>query len=107
MMETAEHEARRRAADAANGCAQKPKPAGRPRDLVLAVLRRGPATKSEIREVNTRASAIAHVDWLVEAARQAERARCAKVLRDIAAKYTPGAYQWSLYLKAADAIEAP
>lgn len=66
-----------------------------------------PMIDHEQQVVNTRASAIAHVDWLVEAARQAERARCAKVLRDIAAKYTPGAYQWSLYLRAADAIEAP
>lgn len=56
-METVEHEASRRAADAANGCAQKPKPAGRPRDLVLAVLRRGPATKSEIREATALSNA--------------------------------------------------
>lgn len=46
-----DREARRRAADAANGCAQKPKPEGKPRDLVLAALRWEPATRQEVREL--------------------------------------------------------
>jgi hypothetical protein len=49
VIETAEHEARRRAADAANGCAKKPRPPGDPRALIIEVLRRGPATRQEIR----------------------------------------------------------
>ncbi len=43
---TPEREAQRRAADARNGCAMKPKPAGEPRALVLAAL---PGTRQEIR----------------------------------------------------------
>jgi hypothetical protein len=42
-----EREAKRRADDARNGCAQKPKPAGDPKALILARL---PATRAELRE---------------------------------------------------------
>lgn len=49
-MLNADREARRRAADAANGCAALPKPVGKPRDLVLAELRKGPRTKAQLRE---------------------------------------------------------
>lgn len=39
-------EAKRRADDAANGCAMKPKPAGDPRALIIAAL---PGTRQELR----------------------------------------------------------
>ncbi len=42
-----QREEKRRADDARNGCAMKPKPAGDPRALVLAAL---PGTRQEIRE---------------------------------------------------------
>jgi len=45
-MTSDERETKRRADDAANGCPMRPKPAGKPRDLIVAAL---PGTRQELR----------------------------------------------------------
>jgi hypothetical protein len=64
-------------------------------------------SRDEQQVVNTRASTIAHVDWLVEAARAAERARCVKLLLGQAGAFHEDDVERAIFCQAARLIKAP